>query len=653
MLRRILLLVVSISYVSPMAFAQASTCPLIGRNNYEELFKAVDLLEKDIRKTVEGCDPKSADLRSMLDAQTQLKASTGQLHQYWQDPGLAANDSTAFANHLSQAVGSVQAITNTMGNSTLFKSACGGESPNSGKVLLRINEVLTNMAPIALLAGTLTGGVVQALPYVLGVTAVTSIFNILSSADKDKPNMSNDDHRQLVMRAACEYTRIQQRIRYLTLMQTGKRDELAAELKFRTEQFDKSLAGKPELSKIVQEYRLENNKVDDLWKNINGHREKFRLSFSEFEKIPGDDHELRCSYLKKFANVSKPSDFPLDIANQIQKIEDENQNAMRAALFDSFVSVDTHLKERLPEILNNKIKKDECSALLSKWTKNMGLVLDKAGEALLARKTRMIEKLGREQEYSKWSKEIEEVEGLKVLLEKVVQFMDVRQEPSDVVNRSELNQRIGKLKVMLFGTNDVNIKYNPWATKSQVAAWLEHQTKLYKNQIKVFNESYHNLTIDSYNTFRSMNIKLKNDEVTQKYGFEKLSLLRPEYYQDSAKRNGPICSSLENVANNWGIAQAYLETVGLFCKVIAESIRNHPDLDPEIVSMCAGKIRLDGKYAEEPGWFKLKRTQDEASTGAIYASKMNNALFAESSSDKYKTVEAKRRDFYCTVSSPK
>ncbi len=636
-----------------MAFAQASSCPLIGRNNYEELFKAVDLLEKDIRKTVEGCDPKSADLRSMLDAQSQLKASTGQLQQYWQDPALAANDSSAFANHLSQAVGSVQAITNTVGNSTLFKSACGGESPNSGKVLLRINEVLTNMAPIALLAGTLTGGVVQALPYVLGVTAVTSIFNILSSADKDKPKMSNDDHRQLVMRAACEYTRIQQRIRYLNLMQTGKRDELAAELKFRTDQFDKSLAGKPELSQIVKDYRIENNQVDEIWKNINGYREKFRISLADFEKIPGDDHDLRCSYLKKFANVNKTDEFPLHIATQIQKIEDDNQNALRAALFDSYVSIDAQVKERLPEILNNKIRKDECSALLNKWTKNMGLVLDKAGEALLARKNRMIEKIGREKEYSKWSKEIEEVEGLKVLLEKVVQFMDIKQEPSDVVNRSELNQRMAKLKVMLFGTNDVNIKYNPWATKSQVAAWLEHQTKLYKHQMRVFNESYYNLTIDSYNTFRSMNIKVKDDETTQKYGFEKLSLLRPEYYQESSKRNGPVCSSLENVANNWGIAQAYIETVGLFCKVIAESIRNHPDLDPEIVSICAGKIRLDGKYAEEPGWYKLLRTQNEPSTGAIYASKVNNALFAESYAEKNATVEAKRRAFSCTVSSPK
>ena len=651
MVRRLVVFLMLLSSVPRLVLAEQVSCPLIARQSYEELFKAVDTLGRDLRKTFEGCNKDSGDMRALLAAQEQLRASTSSLHQYWQDPALAANDSANFANNLSQAIGSVNSIGETLGNSAIFKSSCGQDKPNAGKLLVTLNDVITNLAPLALLAGTLTGGVAAAIPYVLGVAGVSSIFKILSTNDKNKPDMTNDENRELVGRAACEYTRIEQRVRYLTLMQRGELDQLRSELRDRNEELEKSLQNEPELLKEVQKYKARTVSLESYWRALNTYREKFRKNSAEFDSL-GDDADLRCGYLRSFANSKNPKAYPMGILARLHELGIDANNDKRAAIFYAFSSIDNQVKEKLPEIQNDKMKKEDCAALAVKWIRNMGRLLDESGEALRDRQKQVYADLNSKAGYTKWSKRMADVEGQKILLEKLLQFMDAKQDASVVVDRAELNQRLHNLRNMLFGTGDYLSRLNPMGGKSQVAAWLEHTTNLYKDQIKEFNKAYQVIDTDAWDMLQSLPYSSRQN-IKPPLSLNKLGLLRAELYQKGKPGWKIICNALEDAWINWGIAQDYLGNVELFCGVIADSIRNHQNLDPAIVSMCAGKLKLDGTYSEQPGYVKLRNSQDKPGQLETLVSKINKQIFPESVSDRAATIKAKQRELSCQTSVPK
>ena len=652
MLRQMIVSLMLISSIPRLVFAEQVTCPLIARQSYEELFKAVDTLGRDLKKTFQGCNQDSGDMRALLAAQEQLRASTSTLHQYWQDPALAANDSANFANNLSQAIGSVNSIGETLGNSAIFKSSCGQDKPNAGKLLVTLNDVITNLAPLALLAGTLTGGVAAAIPYVLGVAGVSSIFKILSNNDKNKPDMTNDENRELVARAACEYTRIEQRVRYLTLMQKGELDQLRTELRTRNQELEASLQNEPELLKEVQKYRERTTALESYWRALNSYRERFRKNSSEFESL-GDDADLRCGYLRSFANTKNPKAYPMGILNRLRDLGIDANNDKRAAIFYAFTSVDAQVKEKIADIQNDKMKKEDCAALAVKWIRNMGRLIDESGEALRDRQKQMYADLNNKAGYSKWSKRMADVEGQKILLEKLLQFMDAKQDASVVVDRAELNQRLNSLRSMLFGTGDFVSRFTPFGNKSQVAAWLDHTTDLYKDQMREFNKAYESLEKDAWDLLQSLPLSVRQGQYSKNLTLNKLGLIKAENYPKGKPGWKIVCNQLEDAWINWGIAQDYLGNIELFCSVIADSIRNHQNLDPAIVSMCAGKLRLDGTYASLPGHIQLKQSQERPPQLAVAVNKINKQIFLESAYDRAATIKAKQRELSCQSSIPK
>ena len=651
MVRSIVSSLMVVSFIPQMLWADPVICPLVPRQNYEELFKAVDTLGADMKKAFENCGQQtSTDMVAMLNAQQQLKTSATQLHQFWQDPTLAANDSTAFATNLTQAIGSVNSIGEALSNSSLIKGTCGQGKQTIGRMLLSLNDVVTSLAPLALLAGTLTtGGAAAVVPWVLGGAGLSSIVKVISSGDSNKPDMTNDENRELVMRAACEYTRIQQRIRYLTIMQKGDLEQLREDLRVRNEQLKSSLEKNPVLLGKINSYEERTLTLERSWKTLNALRNRFQKDNLDFMSL-GDDVDLRCGFIHSITSRSKASHYPLAVLEILKSIGVGPDNNKRGAIFYAYSSLENQVKEKLEEIVTGKMKKEDCAALSVKWMRNMGLLLNEADATLHDQQRKMFEDLNKEPDYTEWNRKMGDVQGQKILLEKLLQFMGAKRGQNEFVDRAELNQRLNHFKTVLFGDGSIVTKINPIANKSQITAWLDHMKDTYDDQLKEFEKRYDTLDEEIARLVLALpleqKVKISNGGRIAHLGLE---MLQPEIAPRKTETWKNVCRSLDDISVVWDNAQDTLSYIELFCKTIADSIRNHQDLDTRIISMCSGKPRLDGTYEQLPEYMKLKKAQYQLSV--IEKVRSVNPVFGIMPTfNKAQLAKRKQTTLTCTVS---
>ncbi|MCM2280785.1 MAG: hypothetical protein NDI61_02945 [Bdellovibrionaceae bacterium] len=616
-----------LAMASQSARAEGNSCLLVDQQEYRDLSQAIDVLGHALN-AVPGCAA-SQDFKGVYAAQEQLRASALQLKQFWQDPALAASDASAFSTQLSTALTSMNSITDSIANTALAKTECGQRMLSSGKVLLAVSDVVTSLAPLAVLAGTMTASLSIAVPYVLGVAGVSSVFKILATLHDSKAlDMGNYEHRQLVLRSTCEYSKVSQRLKYLMLMQSGHVAGLQSELDARARQLEASLKGRPQLQKMAREYKERVAALEAESKILRKNRENFFKLEASFNKF-GNERELQCSFGQVLASKST---LPFGLTQQLdslrKKFPDESDSIEIETIANAHVNVERRVRAQLTQGAAS-VQGEACANLTASWLRSSGQMLWAMDRILQNREGGVRTMLKNEPEYREWSRTVANIESERVLLTKVIAFMQVRSEPGSAITRSELSQRERDIRVVLFGTRGLKIPLI--SQKSLVGEWLNHLLVLYKGAISSFDGGYRRLDSDVVAPMIAANpARYQNSSLLD---LSELKLLTLENFPKGSRPWKNACRRLDDVYLDWLRAQDHLDATQVFCQAIDDMIGE--DVESIIIETCRGGLDLRSSRSSQSRIEAMKRNADNTRRPVQAA-----------------LIQAKRLEMECAITAP-
>lgn len=599
MMKHVCTVLIAAIAVMPNAHADIESCQLVDHQEYRELSQAVEQLGRSLQSTPQ-CQ--GTDVRAMMSAQEQLRKSSQQLMGFMGDPTAAGADVGALTASLTGAVQSVDSISNTLSNSSFLKSECGKALTTSGKVLTGLSEVSMALAPIALAIGAMTGAVKAAVPVALGISGLYSAFKILGGLTASNSlDIRNYEHRQLILRSTCEYSRVDQRIRYLMLMQSGDINGVRREMAERVKALDASLAKRPNLQKLVNDYRGKLEAVNDGYDEVRAARKALGQLKANLGKYAADKPRM-CAYaqiqvkkdvsqnvllqsgplLEKIATTFPPSAALMDEAQASHAVHRVTERKAKEAL----------LVDELPSNI------EACVGSISAWVESAGESLNIAERVLREREARLKTAINREPVYRQWAAQVVAVESDRALLEKLLPMMQSRSEPGSEISRADLIERSRDIRRVLLGKRGFKVPF--MGASSLLGQWIQNSLSHYNEAKSTFQKSYVRLDKETHTEIDDVIIMSSGDPlapmpiiITPR---DDLKLLTLERFPKGSRGWKNACRRLDDTYLNWLRAQDHFNATKFLCRTIDKLISE--DVEDVIVKTCKGSLSIDNRNAK-------------------------------------------------------
>ncbi|RYZ89440.1 MAG: hypothetical protein EOP06_09335 [Proteobacteria bacterium] len=415
--------------------------------------------------------------------------------------------------------------------------------------------------------------------------------------------MSNPDNRELVLRGACEYSKVQQRVRYLGLMQSGQVDKLRSELRVRQETLKASLESMPRLRDRVNEYEARARALSKQSQSLNTDRLSYRDDLKDFSTM-GDNKSLQCNFIGVLADVTTDAAYPLHLSDRLKTFNSSSTSKSRKAIMLTHANIEREVVAKLDEIKRGAMNIDACANLANNWMRSMGRVMDEIDGAIADQQKVQQASLAEEPGFPEWSKRMGNIDAERIMLEKLVQFMSVRDQAGSAINRAELNQRTESLKHFIFGTRGALT----FAGNSLAFSWIKYTNTLYLTELDRFKKGYDALDAESRVAIANLRTQIPKPS-SDREQFTNLNLINLKNFPTSQKRWTIACQRLSALQEPWNASQTYLESMELFCKVAAKATTEQNDIDSALTDACSGFTRLDGVMTKTPDIVSVRTSQ--------------------------------------------
>jgi hypothetical protein len=579
------------------AMAEAASCALIDQSGYQDLFSSVDALGRELQ-SAPGCSTNS-DVKGMLSAQTQLQKSTEKLHAVAQDPAAAATmDPNALALQVNSALSSVNTIADSLRSNALLNSQCGKDMLSGGKVILALNDVISSLAPLALLAGTMTATLSTVIPYVVGVVGISSAVRILAKLSENGLDMSRPEHRQLVLRNTCEYSKVHKRIRYLQLVQTGQVEALQAELDANLAALGKSLESHPTLSKAVATHETQLKLFALAQKGLVTDRQALKDLQAQLESLNADE-QFECQFGRALAGGDLNT-FPFGVVTRLQLASQGAETVQTVAIVNTHLEFENSV--RLQFRASPVQSLPSCAKLTKDWIKSLDRVMSATDLVVKSRQAQMQRELEKDPEYKTWHARMADVERERKIVGQIIEFMKSQSAENAAINRSELHQRIRDVRSALFGSpRALNFGSSP------VMSWLSHSVALHEQSLASFKSGVDRLAAD-YLKLMYLNARDKQAQSVSYRNATQLGFLVPADFAVGSVGWRNVCGRLESIMMDWLRARDHLEATELFCQAIQPLLAD--DVESGILSICLGERDLTGRVVRSPRIQQLHTASD-------------------------------------------
>lgn len=202
------------------------TCPLFDNNPYESIFRALESMRQAMLGIGEKCLPKEQTDQITSNAD-RLKDSVNYIRTYQTNPDLLkeATD-TSIKNAVTTAVSSIDEITSRLSNNPLVNNSCNTSSLN--KSIVAFNEVVSNLAPIALLVAAANPAVAMSTKSaIFGVTVASyTVSSFMNNIAGNSIDITNPDNEKAILQNTCQYLKVAKKVDYLKF----RKEKIAADL---------------------------------------------------------------------------------------------------------------------------------------------------------------------------------------------------------------------------------------------------------------------------------------------------------------------------------------------------------------------------------------------------------------------------------------
>lgn len=597
MMKQICSILVFAVAMMPNAHADIESCQLVDHQEYKELSAAVNQLANALNANTQ-CQ--GADMKGMMNAQQQLQQNSQRLMGFMHDPS-GVTDVGAVTASLTGAVQSVDSISSALSNSAFLKSQCGKAMTSSGKILTGLSEVSMALTPIALAVGAMTGATKIAIPVALGISGLYSAFKILGGlTEANSFDIRNYEHRQLILRSTCEYSRINQRLKYLMLMQSGDINGVRREMNLRVQALDQSLARLPNLHKLVNDYKAKLAIVNDNYDEVRDARKGLSQLKAQLARFAADKPRM-CAYAQILAKKDLSQNVLLQAAPILTKtiqtfppssnLLDEAQAADAIQRLNEKRAKDLLLADEIPSNI------DACVNTTLAWVDSSAESLNVAERALRERETKIRTSISKEPAYRRWSSQVVSVESDRALLEKLLPMMQSRSEPGSEITRADLVERERDIRRILLGSNRFHVPL--MGASSLVGQWLQHSLGKYKEARTSFQKGFTNLDKETHTEIGDVMIISSGDPMAPMpimvIPNDDLKLLTLKRFPKNSRGWQNACRRLDDTYLHWLRAQDHFNATRFLCRTIDPLIGE--DIEKVVTTTCKGGLALDNRSA--------------------------------------------------------
>lgn len=620
-------------------------CPLVDQDSYGDLLRTLDALEQAIQNVPNDCKD-DTKLSEMVALQKQMRSSANELNRIWNNPDEIENNLVPFDNELQTMIKGINFFSETLSANSLLNSSCGKDMMSSGNVLLALSDLVTGVAPFALLAAsagksiaataqsvtTAAQAMPAAVPYVLGAIGVAGVIKVINQMSKSGTlSMENYVHRQAVLKATCEYGRVATKIRYLKLAQSGQLEMLTLEVSnlnkamLYTQQalggsLSEILAARKNFYKQLDEVRVQMNEDSRLLLNL-----KKTLGQSATVQMGADDN-LACSLGTQMVEQHQQGKFPLSISSNFKKLlnfgiqHDEIVLKAKAGYYDLAISEligssRDVLGGTFSSIYGNSYRIAQCSQGSRKFVTTLETILQTTEEEMSLQEQLYERDLAKTPVYKEWYSKTSILEKDRETLQRMMKTMGKASQDSTVMAGTEIAQRTENLRNILFGSPQGGWRdYIPWLplsfkTKSPIGDWIDHTYNMYANASGLFKESLDNL-MKEITEIRINNAKIQRRKKTYVYesigilpkttvglyllqfDYENFEFLSPYRFPQESPQQKVMCQRLEEIWLNWSATMDHLMAIKHVCSILAEHIDNKTGT--YIVEACGRPSLVDG-----------------------------------------------------------
>ncbi len=656
----------------PETMVPGIICPLVDSRPNPELMTAINQLF-NYAIPFKNCRPENANQLAELQARMkqsaeELKVTYGEVNSGVANAG--SIDLGKVDANIQNIVTGISSLGQMISKNPLANDpVCGQSDMKHGEIIKAMGNLVTSVAPYALLLASIgSGGVAPAagavaatkplmaslakpvFKFILGAFAVGTVTNVYSDLlVNGTMDMRKPDQREALRQNLCEYYRIEQRLNFLKLEQLKPSDGPDQRLKLASRKLEEfSRLNNKTLEKKFSPEVIEMAKTESaIALQLQGYQQIVRKDLAELEdikkiKLPTTSPTVLCSLGKRLVSKAKSeSEFPGRALSNYQSILRKQTRITNSQ--ESFVQAELDLRNAIQElaapgaqpqladgvcIANAPCRTNQrCASIVTEYVDTLQSIVADSKDRISILHTSMTSQLGQNSEFKEYKTIHNNLKREVVIRQSAGRLLSQfsgRQNKSTSTQlmgdeassvRSEMDSQMALLKATFFSRPSV-------ASQSPVRAYLEFFQDEYK---RVFN---------AYDQELKGFLRFVVAAAT-KHG-------RPETYQDLAnmekarstlstvRMRQNSCPRLTSLLLKWDDALHYLYSQKFFCNSISTMLDSR--VESQIIGFCRGGINEVTGQVLAP-----------AEVDATYA------LMMKKHGDMAKLIYQKHRELNCEV----
>lgn len=597
------------------------TCPLLDQDGNSDLMASLDALAKALPMK-DACKHEDTNFNDLYQKQNDMFKSAAEIKNFMAQSnnlwsGEKSNEEylkqiNGFTNQISSLMSNVGSISESLGKNELLNSSCGSAKISKGKALHALSDLILQISPYAIFAANVGADMTLLGPVITGFTGLASLVNTVSKLNRSNSiDMSDSENRLLVMKATCEYMRIEGKLRFLRQAKLGtkksqkeginKLNHLIDSKDNALKELEKSLISKEGSSFLVK--ILEER--TDFYNKTKAIRDMIKLDWNEYiqydELRNSDKSDSNLCTLGKFIVEDKnEGKFPYRIATTMDFLEGLS-SFNKSSLTYKIAKMNFHSDL---SNLENKINSNSprgnfpgaptCGGMAQEALNKVAKLLQVIEELVVASEKSYEEELKKNEIYKEWYQKNGSLNKERENLKGIVNVITITSQQMTSRNLSELNTRLELLRHTLFGTRDrfpiasiirdhlgVEIQSQNY---SPLGSWFEHTAKQLEINASNFDKALKVLLSETKEELKSyIEQEEKNAKKSQGSNWGATignSKNNKDYFQyitlktfpkDSSKHK-VMCTKLSEVATYWEDAKVHMDEMKNVCTTLRDYI---------------------------------------------------------------------------------
>lgn len=473
------------------------SCPLIDNAVYRQMLESISRLETALKVTPE-CQ-EEASVKDIRKHQEALSSAIGPIQAFWENPVVDPAALQQLDQTVAAAAGSLAAITRVLDSNAFVNSRCGADLLDAGDYVLALSDLIVSMAPFALVASiNFSAGLTTG--WVAGTVGLAVIAKALGRTFSQKSlEMNNPKHREVFLRAICEYKSVNTRITLIQLAQSGRIDNL--EQKLQQTQLQSQTLERSWLEAVngteddVRKYRVirelsyraqdRSQELVDLAGRVRGMSNPSSCEFARmyFQERPTD---IMGDFLTGDGEATEPS---IEFRSFLDRIEFK---AYVSQMRRSKAQVLSPFRGEFPTAPEANSCKQGIDGYLSSAIRSLDLFQQEATRLLDTKSTRLIASDNRR--IAEISDAFKESLIYERTLKSVIEIVDSLAEDGAAISRSEIHDRMASIREVLFESRF------SFLGRGLVQSYIDHLFALHDHALSNFQRSFRQFQTDLINS---------------------------------------------------------------------------------------------------------------------------------------------------------